>query len=466
MNKFLLFFIISFLLISIKSKSQDTILNNIDAKTYKLYNEKNWKELIKLSKYAIENGTDYYYLRMRLGIAYYKQHKYNLAYKQFKSAKRFDNNDLINEYLYYSYFFGGNYSEAEKLSKNFNENLKTKLGIKKPKKVISASASYLGLINDDYQTLKDIRYDAPTRYTLNNRVNNYYNYYYGADLKFRLNINYSSTISFGNFIQNKTQIIQNQDPIQNISSIEEFSNYTKQNNIYFNLVYTSLNFSWYAGLNFLNINDDYIDFVESEPEFIQNDVAEKYTDLLLNVGFNYKSTFFAAGLNGSASNLGSQRQLQIGGSFYLFPKANQNFIIYAMPYFQNISENIFIPQGRQGNYERTSLENNFVLKTGFSSLIYKSLFFETSAYFGNINQFNDNIAYLVFNDVGVITSLYSAKISFNLTKKLNFFVFYSYTKRKHEYQIIEYLFPPPAIVKHKQVNITNQNIIGGLIWSF
>jgi len=450
-------------------KAQDTTLQNIDAKTYKLYTEKNWHKLIKLSKYALDNDVDYYYLRMRLGIAYYEQHRYNLAYQQFKKAKRFDDNDLLNEYLYYSYLFGKNYTEAEELSYYFSDELKTKLGISEPKKVISAEIIYAGLINNDYQELKDFRYEAPYKFILNNRFRNDYNYFYGLNLKLRLNKNYSSTISYGKLVQNKTQIFQDHDYLQDTSIIQEISNTTKQGNLYFNLVYSSLKFNWFVGLNFVHVNDNYVKLIDVEPEYQKEEVAERYTDAIISAGFTVNTTFFAAGLDAGAANLGAQRQLQFGGSIYLYPKANKNIVIYAMPVFQNISENVFIPDvGRRGRYERSTLENNFVIRTGITSKIYKSFFINFNAYFGRINQLNDDIGYLVFNDIDVITSIYSARLSFNITKKISAFVSYSYSEREHEYQTINYFIPlPPTVIDESGIiNITNQSIIGGIKWSF
>lgn len=464
MIRIYLTFIIIFFISAVNA--QDTSLQNIDTKTYKLYTEKNWSELIKLSKHAIKNNVDYYYLRMRLGIAYYEQHRYNLAYQQFKKAKQFDNNDLLNEYLYYSYLFGGNYAEAEQLSDNFNDSLKAKLGIKNPKRIISAEIVYAGLINNDYQKLKDFRITKPYKYTLNNRFRNSYSYFYGANVKLRLSKNYSSTISYGKLMQNKTQVIQNHEFLQDTSTINELSNTTSQGNLYFNLFYSSLKFNWFVGLNFINVNDNYIKFTEFEPEYQREEVTEKYIDLLINAGFTVNQAFFSVGLNASASNLGMQRQLQFGGNLYLYPKANKNIIIYAMPIFQDISENVFVSGGRRGHYERNTLENNFVLKTGFITKIYKSFFLEANTYIGRLNQFNDNIGYLVFNDVDAISSIYSAKLSFNITKKLSAFVSYSYSEKEHEYQLIGYFLPPTIVNNTGVIKITNQNIIGGLKWDF
>lgn len=54
--------------------SQDTLnAAFIEQKSFQLYVEKNWNELIKFGNQALKSGIDYYYLQIRLGIAYYEE---------------------------------------------------------------------------------------------------------------------------------------------------------------------------------------------------------------------------------------------------------------------------------------------------------------------------------------------------------------------------------------------------------
>ena len=57
-------------------KAKEIDFKQVDSTTYALYLNKDWKPLIKISKKAIQNNIDYYFLRMRLAIAYYEQKKY------------------------------------------------------------------------------------------------------------------------------------------------------------------------------------------------------------------------------------------------------------------------------------------------------------------------------------------------------------------------------------------------------
>jgi tetratricopeptide (TPR) repeat protein len=125
------FYLFVFSLFFLKSYSQETFDSaEIETKTLEFYTNKNWSSLISLGNEAVKNGSDYFYLRMRLGIAYYEQKKYSNAIEHFDKAIGFNaTDDVANEYLYYSYTFLGKEEEARKLSTTFSSELKEKLGL-------------------------------------------------------------------------------------------------------------------------------------------------------------------------------------------------------------------------------------------------------------------------------------------------------------------------------------------------
>jgi len=101
----------------------------VDEKSYNLYLSKSWKELIVLGNNAAKQGIDYYYLRMRIGVAYYETHDYMKADRQFTKALAFNSGDpTAEEYLYFCYLYTGRYMEARKLSKTFTKELARKVG--------------------------------------------------------------------------------------------------------------------------------------------------------------------------------------------------------------------------------------------------------------------------------------------------------------------------------------------------
>ncbi|MGZ3920720.1 MAG: tetratricopeptide repeat protein [Bacteroidia bacterium] len=125
--------LVLFLLLGGKLYAQDTLNSLIvEQRSYKLYEEKNWKKLAKFGNTAAKEGFGYYYLEMRTGIAYYEQKNYMLAIPHFRKAidyNRYD--DLAQEYLYYCYIFTGRNEDARKTSLIFSKSLAQKTGIEK-----------------------------------------------------------------------------------------------------------------------------------------------------------------------------------------------------------------------------------------------------------------------------------------------------------------------------------------------
>lgn len=81
--------------------------------TYQLYETQDWPALIRLGREALSEGFDYFYMRMRLGIAYFEKGQYQLAVPHFRKALRFNSTDgIAREYLYYSLLYSGRRDEA------------------------------------------------------------------------------------------------------------------------------------------------------------------------------------------------------------------------------------------------------------------------------------------------------------------------------------------------------------------
>jgi tetratricopeptide (TPR) repeat protein len=102
-------------------------LPEVDRLTYVLYQQKNWDGLIAEGNKALGQGMDYYYLRVRLGIAYYEKQNYHLASRHFdKALEMNDAEDYVKEYLYYAYLFSGRQADAKALASNFPYSLRRK----------------------------------------------------------------------------------------------------------------------------------------------------------------------------------------------------------------------------------------------------------------------------------------------------------------------------------------------------
>lgn len=120
------------LLFGVKLNAQ---VEEYNIKTYNLFIETKWKELIKIGEEAQEKNQSSYYVDYRLAVAYYNTANY------FDSAIQFDQlmekyevkYDEFQEYLYYSYLFSGRQEDANLLAKDFPEHLKEKVRFKDSK---------------------------------------------------------------------------------------------------------------------------------------------------------------------------------------------------------------------------------------------------------------------------------------------------------------------------------------------
>jgi len=116
MYRLVVFIGLSVILFPAFSQEPETFAD-FNNRTYTLYERKQWKELLETGRKALKKGYDFYYLRMRMGIAAYEKKNYVRAIHHFRKALIFSKNDpLALEYLYYAYLFTGRDIEAGRLT--------------------------------------------------------------------------------------------------------------------------------------------------------------------------------------------------------------------------------------------------------------------------------------------------------------------------------------------------------------
>ncbi|MFO7669193.1 MAG: hypothetical protein R6W31_06010 [Bacteroidales bacterium] len=89
--------------------AQETMdFNQLNRETYRLYVDQQWDSVIILGNIALKQDMDFFYLRMRMGIARYNQEKYRQASDHFRKALEFNEADPIAlEYHYFALLFSG-----------------------------------------------------------------------------------------------------------------------------------------------------------------------------------------------------------------------------------------------------------------------------------------------------------------------------------------------------------------------
>lgn len=139
MHRVILAISIAFVFAS-SSYSQDTIdYATANSKTLQFTNSAQWDSVIYYGNRAVADSIDYFYLRQRMGIAYYSKEYYFDAICQFKKAMQFNSSDVSTmEYLYYCYILTNRENERKLLESEMNENVKKSLNIEDKAKFINS----------------------------------------------------------------------------------------------------------------------------------------------------------------------------------------------------------------------------------------------------------------------------------------------------------------------------------------
>ena len=151
-----------------------------DSLTYSLYAEKHWNDLIKEGNRSVRDGYDYYYMRMRIGIAYYEKHNYVMSAIHFREALEFNANDQIAlEYLFYSYYLSGRTPLSWALMPSFNPQYRDRIlkesKIKKNNMTIESYLSDSGTDNiisdpDSFFANPEAGSQTATKYFISNEI--------------------------------------------------------------------------------------------------------------------------------------------------------------------------------------------------------------------------------------------------------------------------------------------------------
>lgn len=289
----------------------------LDQQSYQYYLAGNYKELNKLGKQMIDSGTDYYYLRMRLGISAFNRQRYSTAIEHFKKALAFNNSDtLAHEYIFFGYIYSGRNADAL----YYRETI--------PIKMQSANVRKYELTG-----LKLL--SAKADYTANNSPKANYslvasNQDYIAeniDYTFGLNIKttwlkeskWSKTLSYNYF--SKSGVTYNEYfPLGTSSDFGQHQLYYKA----VKNIYEGFELSFFGSVAFFSGASTYGISIGNQQGNQQNSTLEKKLafDYLAGVGVAKREKYFRLDLNASYSNLVGFNQIRGEGYITLYPFEN------------------------------------------------------------------------------------------------------------------------------------------------
>ena len=419
----------------------------IDKNTYDLYMDSSWKELINAGESALEQGVDYYYLRMRIGIAAYELEDYSKAIRHFRKALEFNSaDDVAREYLYFTFKFYGREMEAHLLAQSFSRELRRKFSYAARGAVRSFSlSSTAGFIHDT---------DITTRYSAENMpdidgsqaiTRNYV--HFGAGLEHEAGNRLRITHAAGYFSKNYLYFSREPDEDRLIrdAKINQFQYYLSGRVLLGNGIFLV------PAVHYLNVKipSEAVMVGRGRFSYIQQQVINRH-DVATSLGVEKYAGKIRSGFSAGFSYINEQQQLRGTFSFAWFPFGNLN--LYSA---SDITRYTIVPvNSHDGTYIYTHT-------VGFRT--FTGLWLELWGRYGEMENFAGPGAYLVYNDTGPTGGQYGISlIAPFVSEKFEMALHYNYTIRESRFVPDD---PSADIYTYK--NITNYNNITAVIkWKF
>lgn len=407
-----------------------------DSLTYKYFVEKNYIELIKISNTALSDSIDFYYLRMRLGIAYYNQQQYKESVVHFKNA--FEMNptaESVGEYYYYSLLFSGDKRAATEIYPQLSSTAQSNIQAEKSETQNFNYGSFTaGLVYND--NVSSAIMPLPTNNYKNENIQNT-TYITNLYVDFKLNKAWRMSHNLGVFnVNNQSSVYTNNAKLLSVK-------------------YSTTIFQYNPGISYTSnsgfVSTAFLGYYQEKSYAL----AGVYNSTITASEIPYQSNAFSFSLSGykkfkkialganlSLANFSGYNQLQTGLNFTYYPSASTYFYSSAVLLLNN-GVNQFI--GSQ--------------YAGFN--LSKKIAFNLGASVGNHQNYISNGGTIAFNTAEPIYFNADATLNFKF-KKLNFIPSFVIQQREQATTF----YNAGNLIKTNKQQYLNQIIKCTLQWKF
>ncbi|MDX1904256.1 MAG: hypothetical protein SFU27_08870 [Thermonemataceae bacterium] len=426
------FFLVSIFCVCLSNASfgQELSYAYIDSLSYLLYTKKAYKELENIGEKAISQEIDFYYLRMRVGGAYYEQQKYAKALEHFKVAREMNPNDtLAQEYLYYSLLLAGYKEDALISAKDLREEVKKKINYKNKKFRFEQISLTTGLlIGQDLEENKSKDFKSAALYAENTLQGN--TSFFNLFLENRINNRWLLSNNFSFYNIESMSLIQKNNASTATQSFQN-ANYGYNLGISY---FSPKNFITSLHIGYFQENADFL-FLRSDPLSPQAPLYatavyqhNAYTAMLQ---FSKKLTHTTWGISGAFGSLGNTNQMQVGAYLLAYPFQTRKFYFLSSYTLLQNDENL-------GGIFSQKIGGNFG----------KSIFYEFWLSTGNHQNFiSHNLSY---NTAEPILLIAGGQVGFRVKQ---FYIFPSYEIQERESSYTRYISPIDSqIIKNTYFN--------------
>ena len=447
--------LIASIIISVNSFAQDTLnFKTVDTVTYNAYLQKDWNKVIAVGSSALEQNIDYYFLRMRIGIAYFEKQNYRKSIIHFEKAMDANNVEVIaTEYLYYAYKNIGDDIQALKtLSKSNTKYANLLLNRQKIFQNIYSFTSIRIYSTNKFNEKDQLAFHAETErrqkpiYTQQFIPESYINFQLGATI--RLSPGWRINLSYQNFQVKGQQYMQ--DPMQ--ESKEETQTSQTQWNLN-NTIRFSNKLKASIFLTYLSTKASYTSInTEQFPIVYSNIRNESSSNFLLGIGLSRSQSYFDLFWKASFLTHFNNPVLQSDLGIKIYPLGNQKIMTQTSISF----------------LKADTTSANFIFSQSISYSPHERINFTLSGNWGQMSMWNTENGYSVYNGIYKLSELYQAKVTVRIVKQLYFKAYCEFMKNSSNTwskSLLPFDSGESAVVIN-QNKFNTYSIIGGLIWEF
>ncbi len=411
-----------------------------DKKSFELYQQQKWNELIDFSSEVRAQGIDFFYLQARTGIAYYNLKKYRTAADWFLKAWENDKSfEWLQEYLYYSLIYSGRSAEASKVANNFSNSFKQKIDYQKMKPTRAAlEVGYS--FNSDFDQLSNTNFDEEI-----NVSDDYGVAFILKDYHFE-SVDFSHQIAPGIFLNhNFTHLGINREEQVYWGERYSFPIKVKQNQYFINPVFV-LGKKWYVSSSATIIwgNSDLVLGDYNPNTFYSSSV--KFSDFIFSASTWSHWGNFSPGAEIIRANIYNENFTQLSSWITFYPLSNNNF--YLTP-------RLYVRGGDENHLWYSVFEISGGVQLGPVHFYGKYLN-------GEMKNFIESAGYVVANFPGKSNRKFMGSLYFPFAKKYQFVLRYINQDIVENYQVYTNQQPSNS-AEYKYIKHT---LTGGISWNF
>ncbi len=475
-------FVLGLLLFSISSnlfsQTKKPDFNTVDHQTYRFYFLENWDSLIIIGEDALKQNIDYFYLRMRLGTAYYEKENYLKSAMHFEKALQFSDSDpTALEYLYYCYLFTNRELEARLLTKQFSETLNEKIHPARNKAIdeiyLETGPTFSNNIALNKKNNLMGRDSIYGEQDLNDNK-----YYLHLGVKKNIGKRASLYVGYSNLHISKLKQIETSEVAKSgydtilsngwyyidTTYSKTFDLYDHEYTLYQNELYLNSNIALGNGFllvpaaHFIHVQynelhadvkqveyfaQSYDSVTTTKTEFTYHKTDTSFINYVGWLALYKNISNYRLGLMSSYSNLNDKTQFQLGGEFVWFPQGNLN--LYSISRLV-----IAFEDGKKRP----------VLEEKVGSRVRENLWVEGCFSLGNMVNYTETNAFVVHNSGDKINFRAGANLILSLSAKIELSFRYQYfAGSTYLYRLFN-----DGIISNTTVNYQNHQLIGGVKW--